>query len=151
MKVWKCIMLVCVVLLLVACTGKTVRAIGPPLAESTQESTEMAVSETIESPTDSLPTDERSADASTTETVVIEATSEPIEIPPTEAVSNVTAAMLASTEGEAVVVIESENAYTDAEKAMLLKEIDLLLDETLKDLNSGDALDAWDENTGGGQ
>jgi len=68
-----------------------------------------------------------------------------------EAMLDVDSEVSDTNESHAVVVIESENAYTDAEKAKLLNEIDLLLDETLKDLNSGEALDEWDETTGGGQ
>lgn len=151
MKIGKVLLLVWLVLMLAACTGKTVRAVGPPLAESTEGTTEMSLTATAEPSSESLLSDVQSTEALPLEAENSEATSESTESAATDATTVLAVDAPDSADGDAVLVIESENAYTDAEKAKLLKEIDLLLDETLKDLNSGEVLNEWDDTTGGGQ
>jgi len=147
-KRWKCIVIILVMLLLVACSGQRVRHVGP------------APSEQVVSETESLDLEEgEDVVQGGTEYERTTSPTDVTEVPP-ESTTGVTggteqvSSQLESAESDPavkLVVIESENAYTDSEKEKILEEIDHLLDETLLDLSVDEALDIWDETEGGGQ
>ncbi len=134
------ILILVVMFLLVACTGRTMRSIAPQVAPN-REVTEGSSEKQIQSPS------EESIPPVPSETYVVEPRQMTTEVPSetTVVVKPITPASTAKQ--SAVVILESENAYTDLEKKQLLDEIDLLLEETLKDLGQV----GWNDLPEGGQ
>lgn len=158
MSKFKLLLIVLLALMLIACSGRSVKSMLEPA-----ENVGMTANDVVEKPL--VSTDDQS-DYNTQEPQsdgiihdnALQSQPEPEasttvqEEPPQQSVDSEPVQAVSETPADnPVVIIESENQYTEEEKAKLLKEIDALLDETLKDITDAEVDTGLDAIEGGGQ